>query len=96
MFKLDVTSSVGEVGVQTTQFRGFTPHELAQRAVDQIISISETTQPELRAQAEAFKSRMFHIIVASLEQAVLSDRTTLYNQFVQQGHEDMADILRRL
>tara|TARA_R100001086_G_scaffold247545_1_gene182062 strand:- start:609 stop:899 length:291 start_codon:yes stop_codon:yes gene_type:complete len=96
MFKLKVSSSLGEVGVQTTEYRGFTPEELAQRAVEQIISISETTDPVLRLQAEAFRNRMFHIIVAALEQAVKSDRTTLYNDFVKQGHADMAEILRRL
>ena len=32
----------------------------------------------------------------ALEQAVKSDRTTLYNEFKNQGHDDMAEILRKL
>jgi len=47
-------------------------------------------------QAEAFKGRVYHVIVKACKDAIQSDRTSLYNLLTQQGHEDMADILRKL
>ena len=45
---------------------------------------------------ETFKNRLFHVIVNACNDAIRSDRTTLTNLLDQQGHKDMADILRRL
>ena len=96
MFEVGV-STVGEVKVATTEYRGFSPEELAERATERIITIAPTVEdPIVRQQAEAFRSRIYHIILEMLHQAVVSDRTTLYNEFMKQGHNDMAEILRRL
>jgi|TARA_R110000737_G_scaffold55740_1_gene79392 hypothetical protein len=96
MFTVEVKAEVNGVGVQTTQNRGFTPEEIAERAVNKIVSISEGADPMVRAQAKAFKGRVYHVIVAACKDAIKSDRTTLYNLFDKQGHEDVAEILRRL
>ena len=96
MFDVEVSASVGSFDVQTTSGRGHTPEELAVNAVTKIISISDTADPVLKQQAEAFRERMFYVIVHALEQAVKSDRTTLYNEFKKQGHDDVAAILRKL
>ena len=96
MFDVEVSASVGSFDVQTTSGRGHTPEELAKNAVAKIISISEDTDPVLKQQAEAFRERMFYVIVHTLKQAVKSDRTTLYNEFKKQGHDDVAELLRRL
>jgi len=96
MFDVEVSASVGTFEVQTTQERGHTPEELAINAVQRIISISDTADPVIKQQAEAFRERMFYVIVHTLNQAVKSDRTTLYNEFKKQGHEDVAEILRKL
>tara|TARA_R110000796_G_scaffold248144_1_gene374624 strand:- start:462 stop:752 length:291 start_codon:yes stop_codon:yes gene_type:complete len=96
VIKLAVESNIGEVVVQTTTNRGFSPEELAQRATDQIVTVSSEAEPIVRQQAEAFKSRIYHVVLGIIKQAIKSDRTTLCNEFVQQGHPDIADILRRL
>jgi len=96
VIKLAVESNIGEVVVQTTTNRGFSPEELAQRATDQIVTVSSEAEPIVRQQAEAFKSRIYHVVLGIINQAIKSDRTTLCNEFVQQGHPDIADILRRL
>ena len=96
MFKLAVDSTIGDVVVKTTEHRGLTPEELAERAVEQIVSVSSSVDPIVRQQAEAFKNRIYHVVLGIIKQAVKSDRTTLYNEFIQQGHPDIADILRRL
>jgi hypothetical protein len=96
MFKLAVDSSIGDVVVKTTENRGLSPEELAERAVEQIVSVSDSVDPIVRQQAEAFKNRIYHVVLGIIKQAVKSDRTTLVNEFIQQGHSDVADILRRL
>ena len=96
MFDVEVSASLGNFEVQTTSGRGHTPEELAKNAIAKIISISEDTDPALKQQAEAFREKMFHVIVHALKQAVKSDRTTLYNEFKNQGHDDMAEILRKI
>ena len=96
MFKLAVDSSIGDVVVKTTENRGLTAEELAERAVEQIVSVSSSGDPIVRQQAEAFKNRIYHVVLGIIKQAIKSDRTTLMNEFIQQGHPDIADILRRL
>jgi len=96
MFKLAVESNIGEVVVKTTENRGLAPEELAERAVEQIVSVSSSVDPVVRQQAEAFKNRIYHVVLGIIKQAIKSDRTTLANEFIQQGHPELADLLRRL
>ena len=96
MFNAAVESSIGDVVVKTTDHRGLSPEELAQRATDQIVTVSSEAEPIVRQQAEAFKSRIYHVVLGTINQAIKSDRTTLCGEFVRQGHTDIANILRRL
>ncbi len=91
-----VESNMGDVVVKTTEHRGLSPEELAERAVEQIVSVSSSVDPVVRQQAEAFRSRIYHVVLGIIKQAIKSDRTTLINEFIQQGQSDTADILRRL
>jgi len=90
------TSSIGDFTVITTHNRGLNTEELTNLAVNKIISISATADPVLRQQAEAGRERMRMIIRASLDQAIKSDRLTLAHLLESQGHQDMADILRKI
>ena len=96
MFKMAVESNIGDVVVETTENRGLSPEELAERAVEQIVSVSSSVDPVVRQQAEAFKNRIYHVVLGIIKQAIRSDRTTLSNEFIQQGHPELADLLRRL
>jgi hypothetical protein len=96
MFKMSVESNLGDVVVKTTERRGLSPEELAERAVEQIVSVSSSVDPVVRQQAEAFRNRIYHVVLGIIKQAIKSDRTTLMNEFIQQGQSDTADILRRL
>ena len=96
MFKIAVESNIGDIVVKTTQRRGLSPEELAERAVEQIVNVSDSVDPIVKQQAEAFRSRIYHVVLGIILQGIRSDRTTLINEFIQQGHSDVADILRRL
>ena len=55
MFKLDLSVSDDPiVKVQTTNNRGFSPDEVAERCVEKLISVSDDAHPAIRDQAKAF------------------------------------------
>jgi major membrane immunogen (membrane-anchored lipoprotein) len=96
-FTLDM--KVGDnkpVDVETTSNRGFTPQEIAKRCSDRLVSVSDTASPLIRDQARAYKNQMEQVIARYMQEAIKSDRTTLYNLLKAQGHGDVAEIIRRL
>jgi major membrane immunogen (membrane-anchored lipoprotein) len=96
-FTLDM--KVGDnksVDVKTTSNRGFTPQEIAKRCSDRLVSVSDTASPLIRDQARAYKNQMEQVIAHYMQEAIKSDRTTLYNLLKSQGHGDVAEIIRRL
>ena len=96
MFTVDIQSNIGQVGVQTTHNRGFTPEEMAADCASRIISISSTADPVLRQQAEAFKEGIEKIVLYYMQQAAKSERTTIYNLLLNAGESSLAEKIRRL
>ena len=97
MFKFEV--SVPEepvVTVKTTENRGFSPDEVAERCVEKLISVSDTAHPALRDQARAFKRHMEKVVAFYMREAIKSDRTTIYNALCDAGHPNLAEAVRRL
>ena len=96
MLGVNLSIEPGICEVYTTEHRGFTPEEIAERAVTKIVSVADGADPVVIEQAEAFKRRVFYVIGKACKDAIKSDRTTLFNLLDQQGHKDMADILRKI
>ena len=88
--------SIGNLGVKTTNHRGHTPEEIAEMATDKIISVSDTAPNEIKAQAHAFKNVCYKIIAYYMHEAIKNHMCTIGNQLEQQGHKDLAEIIRRL
>lgn len=84
------------VGVRATSNRGFTPEELAVQCAEKLLSVSDTAPPAIRDQALAFQSQITKLVEHYLKQAVLSDRTTVYNALNDAGHPDLAQLIRKL
>ena len=84
------------VNIQTTEKRGFTPDEVAERCVEKLISVSDTTHPAIRDQAQAFKKHMEKVVAFYMREAIRSDRTTVYNALKDAGHPKLAELIRRL
>ena len=93
--KADITQTP-IVNVTTTQNRGFTPEEVAERCVEKIISVSDTAHPGIRDQANAFKQHIQRLVAFYMREAIRSDRTTVYNALKDAGHPELADAIRRL
>jgi hypothetical protein len=88
-----IAGNVGNVMVMATQGRGFTPEEIAERALDKIIYVGSHTHPAIRDQAEAFKDSIRQVLVHYMHEAVRSHNVTLVNKFQQLGHPELIPIL---
>ena len=97
MFKFNVDiPKEPVVNIQTTENRGFTPDEVSERCVEKLISVSDSTHPAIRDQAQAFKKHMEKVVAFYMREAIRSDRTTVYNALKDAGHPELADAIRRL
>jgi hypothetical protein len=93
MSSVESTVLEGGIVVQTTSGRGFTPEEIAERALNRIISVGSETHPAIRDQAVAFKEHIRQVLVKSMKDAIQSDRTTLANRLNQAGHPELVKLL---
>ena len=96
MFSVDVETTIGQVAVQTTQNKGLSPEYWTERILERLVSVSDNADPMVKAQAEAFKEQIEKVILIYIKQAILSDSSTVAGMFEQQGHKEMANIIRRL
>jgi len=83
------TSDIGSVMVHTTSGRGFTPEEIAERALAKILHIGENAHPAIAAQAEAFRDDIRHVLIHYLREAAHSHGTTIANRLIAAGHPEL-------
>lgn len=83
----------GGVKVMTTSGRGFSPEEIADRALDKIIAVGSDSHPAVRAQAEAFKKDIRKVLVSYMKEMVRSHNTTLANRFKEMGYPELIKLL---
>ena len=84
------------VQIQTTDNRGQTPEEVAERCVNKIIGVSDNAHPAIREQAHAYRIEMEKIIAIYMRQSIKSDRTTVYNAIKDSGNPKLAEYIRRM
>jgi len=93
MISYRLEANLADVMVETTQNRGFTPEEIAERALDKIIYVGSNAHPAIREQAEAFRESIRDVLVFYLNEAVRSHGVTLANRLREAGREDLIPIL---
>jgi|TARA_R100001530_G_scaffold112377_1_gene79417 hypothetical protein len=86
---------LGKVMVSTTENKGHDPEFWAERATSKICDISDNAPEHVRQQAHAFKNYIYQVILETMKNAIMSDRTTMINLLRNQGHKDMADIIQQ-
>jgi len=96
MFGVQVDVQPFDVKVKTTSNRGFTPEELAEHALEKIVSVSDNADPIVREQARAFQDRIRHVLIHYLKQAARSDRTTVCAALDAAGQPKLSEMIRRL
>lgn len=81
------------VKVMTTQGRGFTPEEVADRALDKIIAVGGNSHPLITEQAQAFRENIRRVLVFYMKEAIRSHHVTLANKFRKAGHPEFIKLL---
>jgi len=64
--------------------------------LNKIMTVSDTAPPVIRDQAYAHRQRLKEVLVFYMNKMCQSERTTIWALMKQQGHDDMAEIIRRL
>jgi len=86
---------LGTIQATPVSGRGFTPEELADHALDQIIFVGQSAHPAIRDQAEAFREHIRTILIRYGHQCVKSEHTTLANKLRKAGYSDVAVLLEK-
>ncbi len=89
-------SEIGNALVFTSDNRGHSPEDMAEMALNKIMMVSDTAPPVIRDQAYAHRQRLKEVLIYYMNKMCQSERTTLWALMKQQGHDDMAEIIRRL
>jgi hypothetical protein len=63
--------------------------------LEKIVRISDSAPPVIKNQALAFKKELRFVLVHYMQEAIKSDRTTVYNALLQAGQKDLAEAIRR-
>ena len=95
MFKVGV-SQVGSVNVMTSEKGGLTNEQIADLAVDKIVSISDEAPAHIRQQANQFREHLKKVLYHYLLLARKEERGTILQALRSSGHKEMAEYIRRL
>jgi len=95
MINIQAPVLLGNVLVQTTEGRGNTPEELADRMADKIVYVGGNSHPAIRDQALAFKQAVRSVCLFYLKEAVNQDRATIAFRMQEAGHPELVTILEK-
>lgn len=93
MINNQVCALLGGAIVHTSTNRGFTPEEIAERALDKIIYVGSNSHPAIRDQAEAFKDSIRQVIVFYMKEAIKSNNTTIAIKLTEAGYPELTKLL---
>ena len=87
---------LNSVKVYTTNNRGYTPEEIAERTIEKIIYVGKDSHPAIIEQAMAYREAIHKVLVECLAEAQQSERITICTKLDQQGLSNIADTVRSL
>jgi len=96
MLQANGEGDVGKVSVFTSVDRGHTPEQIADMALNRIMQVNESAPSVIKEQALAYKDRLREILIYYMNSMAKSERTTIWALMKKQGHDDIAEIIRRL
>ena len=93
---LDNEMGLGPVKVYTSDNGGLSNEQIVEMALDRIIYIADGTHPAIKEQARAFKDQMANVLLYYVGLAKKQERDTICQILISNGHQDMANIIRRV
>jgi len=95
MFNVGV-SQAGSVNIMTSDKGGLTNEQIADLAVDKIVSISDEAPAHIRQQANQFREHLKKVMYYYLLLARSEERGSIIQVLESSGHKEMAEYIRRL
>mgnify|MGYP001343996770 CR=1 FL=1 len=95
MFSIGV-SQAGKVNVMTSDQGGLTNEQIADLAVDKIVSISDEAPAHIRQQANQFREHLKKVLYHYLLLARKEERASIVHILRSNGQKEMAEYIRRL
>tara|TARA_R110000782_G_scaffold219640_1_gene306972 strand:- start:116 stop:403 length:288 start_codon:yes stop_codon:yes gene_type:complete len=95
MFNVGI-SQAGKVNVMTSDKGGLTNEQIADLAVDKIVSISDEAPAHIRQQANQFREHLKNVMYHYLLLARSEERGTIIQALLSGGQKETAELIRRL
>ncbi len=95
MFNVGV-SQAGNVNVMTSDKGGLNNEQIADLAVDKIVSISNDAPPHIRQQANQFREHLKKVLYHYLLLARNEERASIVHILRSNGQKETAEYIRRL
>lgn len=89
----ELETSIGTVHVMTTNGRGFSAEELAERALNQIINVGDNAPPVIADQARAFRENLREVLIYFMNEAMRSRNVTLAAKFTEAGFPELVKLI---
>jgi len=95
MFNVGI-SQAGTVNIMTSDKGGLTNEQIADLAVDKIVSISDEAPAHIRQQANQFREHLKNVMYHYLLLARREERGTIIQALLSGGQKETAELIRRL
>jgi len=89
-------SEVGNVNVMTSTEGGLSNEQVVDLVLDKILLVSNNAPPVIKEQALVFKNQIREVLFSYVEFTKRQERATITQTLLKAGHEDLANIIRRL
>tara|TARA_R110000803_G_scaffold134907_1_gene201907 strand:+ start:3143 stop:3436 length:294 start_codon:yes stop_codon:yes gene_type:complete len=96
MIEINTEAGLGGIEIATQTNRGHPAEFWAEKCTARICGISENAEPHIRQQAEEYRLAIYSAILYYIKESINSERCTMRNLLIKQGHEDLAKILKEL
>ena len=96
MISFSTKVEVAPVNVMTSNDGGLSDEQIAQMAVDKIVSVSNNAPDVIRDQANVFKENVKKILFHYLILARQEERATIVHTIRNSGNKELAEYIRRL
>ena len=96
MISVETGISVTSVNVSTSDNGGLSTEQIVDLAMDKILNVSDTAPPAIKDQAQAFRDNLRVVVRHYIDLARREERATMAHMAQSQGHDDLAEIIRRL
>ena len=89
----ELETAIGTVQVMTTNNRGFSAEELADRALNQIINVGDNAPPVIADQARAFQENLREVLIYFIREGMRSRNVTLAAKFTEAGFPELVKLI---